>query len=420
MIFVLAFVLLTVLTLVSCVQLLYLESLRLRTREFDSLTFFKETLQDKLGYETEQGALVFSLIKHTLLVFSGAVFVAAAAAQNAGWQGLLEGFLIGWCVMMAASYVVPQALYRRSGGQWMLPLTPFLRFLAILFKPLTLLMGFLQSLFELSAPDAGEEKQDPSEEIEALITAGEEEGIIEKEDSKLIQNVVAFGDKRVREVMTPRREIVAIEQNSTLEDLRKLAKEQQFSRIPVFDSSIDRMQGFVHVRDLYELDDAQRNTLTVSDLMRKIEAVPETKPVAKLLREMQERGIHIVYVVDEYGRLAGLATMEDLVEEVFGEIRDEHEPQHDLERGEDGSITVSGSFDLDHLNEYFGFKPDEGIESTTVGGLACEWYGAVPKAGVVVEREGLRMEILAADDFRVDRVRIGASQTPAEPEAETA
>ena len=135
MIFVLAFVLVTVLTLVSCVQLLYLESLRLRTREFDSLTFFKETLQDRLGYETEQGALVFSLIKHTLLVFSGAVFVAAAAAQNAGWQGLVEGFLIGWCVMMAASYVVPQALYRRSGGQWMLPLTPFLRFLAIAYGP---------------------------------------------------------------------------------------------------------------------------------------------------------------------------------------------------------------------------------------------------------------------------------------------
>jgi CBS domain containing-hemolysin-like protein len=419
MIVTIAFILGSLLCLVSFVQLLFLESLRLRTRESEALAYFKEDLQDSLGHESEQGAFVYSLIKHTLLVLCGSGFVAAAAARGEGLRGLVEGFLIAWCVMMASGYVLPQILYRRSSGRWARPLVPFLLFLVLLFKPLTLLLGLLQSLFELGSPIEDVERPDPGEDIDALISAGEEEGIIEKEDSRLIQNVVAFGDKRVREVMTPRPSIIAIEAGESLEVLRKLAKEQQFSRIPVYDGTIDRILGFIHVRDLYELDDAQRKSQRLRDLMRPIEAVPETKPVARLLREMQERGIHIVYVVDEYGRMAGLATMEDLVEEVFGEIRDEHEPQHDVERAADGAITVSGAFDLDHLHEHFGFRPDEGTESTTVGGLACEWAGAVPKTGELIEHGGLRIEILSADDFRVDRVRISAIPPPPEPESKT-
>lgn len=407
---------------VCFVQLLYLESLRLRTREFRSLNFFKEQLEERLGYETEEGAFLFSLVKHTLMVLCGSVFVVVLAAKRSPWQDLGEGLLIGWLVMMIAGYVLPQILYRRTEGRWMLPLVPALHVLGLLFKPLTLLLRFLHSLFELSEPASQRQREpDASEEIEALITAGEEEGIIEKEDSKLIQNVVAFGDKRVREVMTPRRAMVCIDSSASLEDLRRLAKNEQYSRIPVYEGAIDRVVGFVHVRDLYELDDEQRKARTLKDLMRPIEAVPETKPVPELLRDMQRRGIHIVYVVDEYGNVAGLATMEDLVEEVFGEIRDEHEPPHDIERGPDGSITVAGSFDLDHLHEFFGFKPEEEIESTTVGGLATEWCGAVPKAGSVVERDGLRIEVLAADDRRVDKVKISATRgEKTDPEVETA
>ena len=418
MVVLVTFILLAILCLVSFIQLLYLESLRLLTRDSEAMDFFKETLEERLGFETEQGAFVFSLIKHTLLVFSGAIFVALAASRGEGWQGWLEGLLLGWGVMLAASYVLPQILYRRASSRWLLPLVPLLHFLALLFKPLTLLLGFLQSIFELGRTGPDEEKSGPGDEIEALITAGEEEGIIEKEDSRLIQNVVAFGDKRVHEVMTPRREIVAIEIDKTLEDLRRLAKEQQFSRIPVFEGTLDRIRGFIHVRDLYELDDVQRLTHTIQGLLRELKAVPESKPVPELLREMQERGNHMVYVVNEYGCVAGLATMEDLVEEVFGEIRDEHEPQHDVIRTADGAIIVSGAFDLDHLEEHFDFRPHDHVESTTVGGLACEWHGAVPTPGEMVEREGLRIEVLAADDFRVDRVKISIMPV-IEPDPET-
>jgi CBS domain containing-hemolysin-like protein len=416
MIFLLAALFVALLTVVGFVQLMYLESLRLRTRETAALAWFKERLQDELGYETEQGAFVFSFVKHTLLVLCGASLVLASPGRT--WLARLEPAAAAWLVMVIGSYILPQVLYRRSSGRWITPLVPVLRLVELLFRPVTLTLGFLEKLFELGEPGQQEAPASSADEIEALISAGEEEGILEREDSRLIQNVVAFGDKRVREVMTPRRSIVAMDVRSSLEDLRRLAKEQQFSRIPIYDGEIDRIIGFVHVRDLFELDDEHRHSKTIRDLMRPIEAVPETKPVPVLLREMQERGIHIAYVVDDYGRVAGLVTMEDLVEEVFGEIRDEHEPQHDVERNADGSITVSGAFDLDHLDEYFGFRPGEEIEATTVGGLVSEWHGSVPRPGEVVERDGLRIEVLSADDYRVDRVRVSAAAPSSQENAD--
>jgi CBS domain containing-hemolysin-like protein len=152
--------------------------------------------------------------------------------------------------------------------------------------------------------------------------------------------------------------------------------------------------------------------------MRPIRVVPEQKKVTDLLREMQQDGAHMAVVVDEYGGTAGLATMEDLVEEIFGEIRDEHEPASDISREKDGSWTVSGSFDLDHLEDLVGFRPEQPIESTTVGGLAAEWLGRVPRAGESVERDGIRLDVIAADDRRVERLRVSRADTEPETEPE--
>ena len=416
MIALLAFVLGSLLTLVSFVQVLYLESLRLRRREFAALAFFKLELEERLGYETERGAFIFSLVKHTLLVLSGAVLVGAGALSGADTAALLEAALGAWVLMLGCAYILPRMLYRRSSGHWLLPLLPLVRAIAFCALPLVMLLGLLESLFELGEPAAEAGEADDDDKIEAFISAGEDEGLIEKEDSRLIQNVVAFGDKCVREVMTPRPAVIAVEADDSIANLRRISREHQFSRILVHQGPLDHIIGFVHVRDLYEPPAGGAASPTIRAILRPIQGVPETMPVALLLRQLQERGDQIVYVVNEYGSLAGLASMEDMVEEVFGEIRDEHEPQHDVEKTAEGGIIVSGSFDLDHLEEYFRFRPESGTESTTVGGLASEWYGAVPKPGTLIERDGLRMEVLAADDFRVDRVKISAG--PAHP-AET-
>ncbi|MBA3973441.1 MAG: HlyC/CorC family transporter [Candidatus Solibacter sp.] len=402
-----AFILAVFLILVSFVQLLYLESLRLRTRESDALEFFKDSLQDMIGYDSEDGSLTFSLIKHSLIAFAGSIVVTATLIHTPNWIGFVEGLAIAWLLMLFSSYLVPQLLYRRTSGGWLIPLIPLIRFLALIIRPLTALFRFLNSLQSLAQPASeDQEESNPAEDFEALINAGEEEGIIEKEDSRLIHSVVAFGDKRVREVMTPRRQMITISAASSLDDLRSLARNEQFSRIPVFGSSVDNIIGFVHVRDLFELLPGDPKRTTIADLMRPILGVPETKPASDLVKEMSTSGNHIVYVVDEYGNVAGLVTLEDLMEEVFGEIRDEHEPAHDLVRNPDGSVTVSGSFDVDHLHELFGFRPDEETESTTIGGLVTEWLGEVPPPGAAVERDGLRLDVLAADALRVIKVRV--------------
>jgi CBS domain containing-hemolysin-like protein len=206
--------------------------------------------------------------------------------------------------------------------------------------------------------------------------------------------------------MTPRPNIVAVSAESTLEQLRQLVINEQYSRIPVYEGSIDQVIGFVHARDMFELEEDERTRHTVRELMRPIRFVPETKPVNDLMREMQRDNTHMVIVVDEYGNTAGLATMEDLVEVILGEIRDEHEPDSDVKEDGSGGYIVSGNFDLARLADMLEFRPQGEIESTTVGGLVTEWLGRVPQPGESVERDGIRIDVLASDELRVEQVRV--------------
>lgn len=398
---------LAALMLFSYVQLLYLESLRLRARDFPALEYFKEVISPRLGMETDDAALVFSLYKHGLLVCIGVLALFLSDGGPTPVLDILQGIAVALVSMAVCSYLVPQLMYRRATGEALGALVPLLKLAALLMRPFAVLLRFVETLAEISKPaESLDDGASPQEEIEALIAAGEEEGLIEEGDKKLIQSVVAFGDKRVREVMTPRPNIVAIDGGKTLEELRRLVINEQFSRIPVYETDVDRITGFVHVRDMFEVEDQDRAGMKAIDLQRPMAFVPETKLVTDLLKEMQHDGNHMAIVVDEYGNTAGLATMEDLVEEVFGEIRDEHEPGHDVITEKDGSFVVAGSFDVDHLRDLLEFSPDEEIEATTVGGLATEWFGRVPKAGEVLERDGIKLEIMSSDERRVERLRL--------------
>jgi putative hemolysin len=414
------------LAIVTFVQVLYLESMRLRTRDLPALKFFKETLEDKLGMKTERGATAFSLVKHTLILLVGMCYFAwLADGQPWSWETFWQAGFAAWLTMMGASYAVPQLLYRRTTAEWLMPLAPFLRGIAWVARPFEALLSLFQSIIELAddtSAASNSEKDAPTaaENIEALISAGTEEGLIEEEDRELIQSVVEFGDKVVREVMTPRPNIVAISADATLEQLRQLVITEQYSRIPAYEQSIDLVVGFVHVRDMFELDPEEREHRTVRELLRPIPFVPETKPVNDLMRQMQQENTHMVIVVDEYGNTAGLATMEDLIEVIIGEIRDEHEPDSDVTEDGAGGYIVSGNFDLDRVADLFeGFHREEDIESTTVGGLLTEWLGHVPAPGEFVERDGVRFEALAGDELRVAQVKIskavGQALPPANP-----
>jgi putative hemolysin len=418
-------ILLVLVTLFTTIQTFYLEGMRLRTRDLPSLQYFKSNLEPLLNLRSEEGTLTFSLWKHMCLLFAG-ILVMAQVIDGGPLSApiLFESLAGAWLLMMLCAYLIPQLLFRRTSGMWLGHLMPFYTASALVIRPLVLALNFIHSLLDITAQEGDNaEPATSAENIEALITAGTEEGLIQEDDRRLIQSVVEFGDKVVREVMTARPNMVAMAADENLEALHQLVVMEQYSRIPVYQNSIDEVIGFIHVRDMFEVPESDRLTRTVRELMRPIRFVPETKPVNDLMREMQHEGAHMVIVVDEYGNTAGLATMEDLVEVILGEIRDEHEPTSDVVKDEKGGYIVSGNFDIARVADMLHFKPDEDIESTTIGGLVTEWLGRVPKAGEAVERDGICVEVLASDEMRVERVRLSQLQPGQEgdrvPGAET-
>jgi len=404
-----AAVMAALMVLTSLVQTMYQESMKLRMRAVPSFDFFKTTLENKLGQTPEHGFLAFSLSKQIVVVLFGLeVLFLFDAMGGRFWESALEACGISVAVLITACHLVPTILFRKTECKWLLPLVPGLRVLILATRPITGLLSFLLSLSALSAAEADkEEAPTSSEQIEALIDASAEEGIIEEDDRKLLQSAASFGDKTVREVMTPRPNIVAIQQDRSLEELRQLVVKEQYSRILVFEKTIDEITGFVHVRDMFEIDDQEeRERRTVKELMRPLRPVPETKLAPDLMREMQKEGAHIAVVVDEYGNTAGVVSMEDLVEQIVGEIQDEHDPGRDFDKQADGSYILAGNFDIDRLDDLVKFKPDEELESTTVGGLVTEWLGHVPERGETAERDGIRIEVLASSDRRVEQVKV--------------
>jgi CBS domain containing-hemolysin-like protein len=405
-------VLLVLIVFFTTMQTFYLEGMRLRTRDLPSLQYFKAELEPRLGLKPEDGFLTFSLWKHSCLLLFGIFVVTGIVARDGRTPpALLESIVGAWLLMMLCAYVIPQLLFRRTSAHWVLALLPAYSVSALIIRPVVLGLRFLHSLLEITTEEVqAEEPATPAENIETLITAGEEEGLIEEDDRKLIQSVVAFGDKVAREIMTPRPNMVAIQADESLEALHELVVNEQYSRIPVFQASIDDVIGFVHVRDMFEVPESDRPIRKVRELMRSIRFVPETKPVNDLMREMQQEGTHMMIVIDEYGNTAGLVTLEDVVEVILGEIRDEHEPDSDVTEDGHGGYIVSGNFDLSRVADVLNFKPAEDIESTTIGGLVTEWLGHVPRPGEAIEREGIKVEVLASDEMRVERVRLSKAQ----------
>jgi CBS domain containing-hemolysin-like protein len=295
--------------------------------------------------------------------------------------------------------------FARTKGRWLGKYALLLRLLIYVVLPITLVLGFCQSVAALTREHADEHPESPAEAVDALIEAGQEEGILDEGDRDLIQSVVEFGGKTVREAMKPRPDMVAVPTGTTLERFVELLRSKPFSRVPVYDGNIDHIKGIVFAQDVLQVADTEALTRTVDSLMRRdVYFVPESKLGSDLLREMQKQNIKMAIVVDEYGGTAGLVTIEDLVEEIVGEIRDEHE-KADVVRENENSYIVPGSMDVDRLDELFGVRP-EGREAATVAGLVSELAGRIPLPGEVIEDDGLRYEVLESTERRVQRVRI--------------
>lgn len=406
--------------LASYLHLLYVESLRLRPREeIRSLKFFEQELQPRLRFEASEAATRYSLVRQLALVLLSMDIVLLALRGQNLYLTLVEALVLTLSLVLVFSQIVPSVLARRTAGNWVIRLLVLSRGMALAIQPFLLAGRFASSVADLSTDESSEKRSSsPSDNIEVLLDAGEEEGLIGSDDRKLIQSVVEFGDKTVREVVTPRPNIVAIEADRSVEELRKLLIDEEYSRVPVYRDSIDRIDGFVHTRDMLDLEEDERASMRVCDLMRPIGLVPETKAINELLREMQGSNTQMSVVVDEYGQTAGLVTMEDLMEEIVGEIRDESEPESDVVEQTDHSFVVSGNLDVDRLEELVNYRPGDEFESTTLGGLVCEQLGRVPSQGTQLVLDGILIEVLSADERHISSVRV--RRLPSEIESNTA
>jgi CBS domain containing-hemolysin-like protein len=263
----------------------------------------------------------------------------------------------------------------------------------------------IRRIFAGRAPGPEKPAEATEQEVRAYIDVGRQEGILEKEEEKLLLSIVDFGDTRVREVMTPRTDIAWIDVASSLTVLFDLFVESKYSRIPVVRGSIDTVVGIVHVKDALQAIRAGANR-SIADLMREAYFVPETKKVSELLREFQRRHLWMAIVVDEYGGVSGVVTVEDLLEEIVGEISDEHEDEREpVSRAGESAYSVSGKANIEVIRDLFGRGPEEG-DFTTVGGLLTSRLGHIPKPGETYVESDLRLTVEEADRRRVYRVRI--------------
>jgi len=304
---------------------------------------------------------------------------------------------------------LPFVFFSRTKGEWLVHWTLVLRILIYLVIPVTVALGFLQSVASLTKENSSEEPETSAEAVDALIEAGQEEGIIQEGDRDLIQSVVEFSGKTVREAMKPRPAMFAVPTATTVERYIEMLRTNHYSRVPVYEGSIHNIDGIVYAQDVLQVPDSEAHVRTLDSIMRRdVHFVPESKLGSDLLREMQKQNIRMAIVVDEYGGVAGLVTIEDLVEEIVGEIRDERDKPEIVRDGDRGFI-VSGGMDVDRLGELFGTKP-EGKESATIAGLVSELAGRIPRKGDTVEEDGLRFEVLESTDRKVERVRVTAVQ----------
>jgi CBS domain containing-hemolysin-like protein len=371
-------------------------------------SFLNEILENRPRFSFSLSASIQIL----LIAFAVLVTHISIRLTSTGSLALLISLVAGLVLAGIFRQFIPRLIsLRNPEGKFLslLPiLRPFYRVLAFAAEPWHRSFDRLRQQEDIEEANAEEEDEDDSDDIQALIEVGEAEGIIEQEERELIQQVFEFGDKTVEEVMTPRTEIVALPKNATVRDARSLIIESRHSRLPVYRDQIDNVEGIIYLRDLLPSLSMGKADSPIAPFMRPYYAVPETKPLADLLAEMQKAHVYMAIVIDEYGGVAGLVTVEDILEEIVGEIEDEdisgEEPKEITSAG-DGAYDVSGGVEIAKIEKLFGMDI-VADDFTTIAGFVIAEKGSVPHAGEHLNFRGLEIEVLDADEKRVSRLRL--------------
>lgn len=371
-----------------------------------SAGFLKRVLENRPRFSFAISATI-----QILLVVVAVLVTSISLKLFSERRFVLVGLLGGLMLAGLFRQLIPLFISTRDPEATLLFLLPVIR-------PFLPLMAFaadpFHKLFDRTrrkeqAPENGEEddEEDIGDDIQALIDVGEAEGILEEEEGELIHSIIEFGDTRVSEAMTPRPDIVAVPESATVREARDIMIESKYSRLPVYREQIDNVEGIIYVRDLLQRWAEGKEHEPIAPLVRPVYFVPETKPVAELLEEMQKAHVQLSIVIDEYGGVAGLVTVEDILEEIVGEIEDEDIGREDEEifESRDGAYEVLGSTEIGKIERLFGVEIEDD-DFTTIAGLVINESGKVPRSGEHLTFRGIDVEVLEADERRIGRLRL--------------
>ncbi|HKV48984.1 MAG TPA: hemolysin family protein [Candidatus Acidoferrales bacterium] len=377
-------------------------------RTHTHLETFETAIEPRFHMDRARATATFNLLARLWLVMIATMTAHGITAfVESTWQAAAEMVVFLGVEVVVLMQFVPWLLLAGAPGNWLRPFIPLVRIAVWIIWPVQSVLDLLVSVLHLTEPEAATPDNDQA--IEAFVDAATEEGIIEREDARLIEQVVEFGETRVRDVMTPRPDVVAISASATLEELRKLMVTTKYSRLPAYEKSLDDIVGIAMSRDVLEVSERDAARRKVRELMRPVIFVPESKFGSELLKEMQRKSQQMAIVIDEYGLMAGVVTVEDLVEEIVGEIGEEdRRPAPEVVRETSGSSVLRGSVAVNRLADIFGIEMpqiEEHTNAATVAGLLNSVVGHVPRTGESIDFDGIRFEVLEANQRKVLRVR---------------
>ncbi|HAK40923.1 MAG TPA: hemolysin family protein [Synergistales bacterium] len=355
-----------------------------------------------------QRALTVILIGNNLVNIAASAVATQVAISLIGARGLLLAVAFMTVVVVIFGEILPKSIAILKPEGIVSTTLPLLRFINVIFSPLIwVTVGIVKFFGSLMKVDLS--SQHPfvtREEIEQMVNIGEASGVFEEEERRMIHGVISFEETRVYEIMIPRTDMVAVPGDISISDSIPVFRECGHSRLPVYEKSPDHIVGILYVKDLIGAFMSDETSIPVSSLAREALFVPETMRIADLFDVMRGKRVHIAIVIDEYGGTAGLVTLEDLIEEIVGEIQDEYDDESALIQKEpDGSYLVRGQMGLEDLSEILGY-PFESSDMDSVGGLVLSLAGRFPDKGQRLPYGHWEFQVLEVEDHRIKMVRV--------------
>ena len=373
-----------------------------------SVKFLREILENRPRFRFA----LSSTIQVLLIGFTVLLTVIVRNFTESIGRLIFFTLIIGLVATVLFRQILPRLLVRSDTEKKLLFLLPAIRpiyaITSFFVEPVTARRAKNKLNADTSVTPDGSDEDDNDEDFQALMEVGEAEGIIEEEERELIETIVEFGETLTSEIMTPRTAIIAVPAGTLIKEARDVMIEEKYSRLPIYRDSIDTVEGMVYVRDLLAALAAGRKEEPVENIKRPAFFVPETKTASELLKSMQQHHVQIAVVIDEYGGVAGLVTVEDILEELVGEIEDEDTGRDEIIEiieGDDGYYDVLGSTEIHNIERLFDADLEDD-EYTTIAGLVTSEAGYVPKVGEKLELHGLAIEILRADEKRIQLLRL--------------